>query len=793
LLEGDRRRAEQAEQALTRERDRAQTFLDVAGVMLVVIEADQTVSLINRKGCEVLECEEKEIIGANWFNTFVPERYRERVKGVFARLLAGEIEPMEYFENVVVTRTGQEKIIAWHNTAFRDQAGKIIRSLSSGEDITERKTAEQALRESEERYRTAIESSNDGVVITREGRHLYVNQRFLDMFGYEGPKEVLGTSLADARHMHPDDRERMVEIARRRQAGGATPSRYEHRAVHKDGRVLHVEASSTRIVYQGEPAFLSYLRDITERKLAERYQSLSAEILGILNEPLGLPDAINRILAAIKRGAGFDAVGIRLRDGDDFPYFAQSGFSHDFLLTENTLIARDENGGPCRDEKGNIRLECTCGLVLTGQIDAAYPLFTKGGSCWTNNAPPLPGLLTYQDPRLHLRNSCIQQGHCSVALIPIHANRDIVGLLQLNDRKKDCFTLEMIQFFEGISASIGVALMRKQQEDALRESEERHRTILQTAMDGFWMADLQGRLLEVNETYCRMSGYSAQELLAMRILDFKFAETEEENVARIRKIMAQGEDRFESRHRRKDGSFFDVEVSVQYRPAGGGRLVAFLQDITERKKAEEKIRVSLKEKEVLLKEIHHRVKNNLQIVSSLLFLQATRTEHPGAVSALQESRGRVKSMALIHERLYASPDLASIDMGEYAGNLVSDLQHSYRTEGGLVRFTLDLEDIPLGITEAIPCGLIINELVCNALKHAFPKGKGGEITIRLQRKTGNRTTLIVSDNGIGFPEHMDFRKSPSLGLTLVNSLVDQLDGVIRLDKRGGTVFTIMFG
>jgi two-component sensor histidine kinase len=222
-------------------------------------------------------------------------------------------------------------------------------------------------------------------------------------------------------------------------------------------------------------------------------------------------------------------------------------------------------------------------------------------------------------------------------------------------------------------------------------------------------------------------------------------------------------------------------------------LLSAARDVTERKRAEEKIRASLREKEVLLKEVHHRVKNNLQIISSLLYLQAKRTEHPGAVSALRESRARIKSMALIHERLYASPDLASVDMGNYTRSLVSDLRHSHMAEDGLVRLTLNIDDIPLGITEAIPCGLIINELVSNALKHAFPKGRQGEILIQLFRTDANQVTLTVSDNGIGFPEQMDFRKSPSLGLTLINSLVEQLGGTIELDRRGGTTFTITFG
>jgi hypothetical protein len=218
-----------------------------------------------------------------------------------------------------------------------------------------------------------------------------------------------------------------------------------------------------------------------------------------------------------------------------------------------------------------------------------------------------------------------------------------------------------------------------------------------------------------------------------------------------------------------------------------------VRDITERKQTEEKIMASLREKEVLLKEIHHRVKNNLQIVSSLLYLQITRTEHPGAVSALRESQSRVKSMALIHEKLYRSPDLASIDMGSYTKSLDSDLRNTLRTEAASVRLTLNIENIPLGISEAIPCGLIINELVSNSLKHAFPGGKGGEVTIQLARADSNCITLSVSDNGVGIPEEMDIRSLPSLGLSLVHSLVEQLGGTLRLERNGGTTFTITFG
>lgn len=209
------------------------------------------------------------------------------------------------------------------------------------------------------------------------------------------------------------------------------------------------------------------------RRQVEGRQQLTAEILAILNDPSGLTDAIDRILSAIKRETGFEAVGIRLQSGDDFPYFVQEGFTNDFLRTENTLVVRTKDGEPCRDRNGNYSLECTCGLVISGQTDPTNPLFTPAGSFWTNNSLPILDLPPDQDSRFHPRNRCIHDGFLSVALIPIRSNQEIVGLLQLNDRRNDCFTFDIIHYFEGISASIGVALNRKQAEAALDEERRR--------------------------------------------------------------------------------------------------------------------------------------------------------------------------------------------------------------------------------------------------------------------------------------------------------------------------------
>jgi PAS domain S-box-containing protein len=267
-------------------------------------------------------------------------------------------------------------------------------------------------------------------------------------------------------------------------------------------------------------AIVGTVLDITERKEIERHQRLSAEILEILNTPGDLSDAIGRILDAIKQTTGFDAAGIRLRSGDDFPYYAQAGFSDDFLLTENVLAACGPTGGLCRDEDGNVKLECTCGMVLSGQADPTKPFMTPGGSFWTNDSLLLLDLPAGEDPRLHPRNRCIHEGFRSIALIPVRKNQEIVGLLQLNDRRTSCFTCEMIQFFEGISASIGVALERKQAEEEMAAQKAFLRLVIDRMPEFVCVKTRDGRFVLANEAMARAYGTTVQALEGMNDSDF---------------------------------------------------------------------------------------------------------------------------------------------------------------------------------------------------------------------------------------------------------------------------------
>jgi len=228
------------------------------------------------------------------------------------------------------------------------------------------------------------------------------------------------------------------------------------------------------------------------------------------------------------------------------------------------------------------------------------------------------------------------------------------------------------------------------------------------------------------------------------------------------------------------------------------KLFGTVQDITERVRAEEQLRATLRAKTALLQEVDHRVKNNLQVISSLLSLQAGTTQDPQVIQALQDSGRRVRTMAMIHERLSLSPDLASIDAGRHLRTLVDYLIGAY---GGWERdiiTTVEVDEVSLDMDTAIPCSLIINELVSNALKHAFPAegdrpaGEEGEIRVELREVGDGELCLMVSDNGVGLPPEVDWRDASSLGLQLVNMLAGQLEGTLEVDRRAGTAFKITF-
>ena len=335
---------------------------------------------------------------------------------------------------------------------------------------------------------------------------------------------------------------------------------------------------------------------------------------------------------------------------------------------------------------------------------------------------------------------------------------------------------------------------RKRIEETLRESEEKFRVLAETSMAG--IALYQGEnFVYSNPATARIFGCAVEEILEMKFWDWAHDNFKE--MVRNRGLARLGGEsaptQYECKVDTKCGEERWVIISVgciefKGKPAG---IVTFI-DITETKRAEEQLRASLSEKEILLKEIHHRVKNNLQVICTLLELQCHYIVDENSRNFFAESQDRIRSMALVHEKLYQTKDFSCVDFAGYINSLTNHLYRSYVTNPEQVSLSAKVGNVSLGIDEAIPCGLIINELVSNSLKHAFPDGRKGDITVSFQADDRGLITLTVADNGAGMPAGLDFRETDSLGLQLVNMLTKQLRGDINLRTDQGTEFTIHF-
>jgi PAS domain S-box-containing protein len=334
-------------------------------------------------------------------------------------------------------------------------------------------------------------------------------------------------------------------------------------------------------------------------------------------------------------------------------------------------------------------------------------------------------------------------------------------------------------------------------EKALRESEEQFRTMIEHSLQGIFIFQDMG-LVYANDAISQITGYSLEELHALSPEEFQgIVHPEDQEIVwgRLADRLAGKEvpSRYEFRVIRKDRETVWLEmissrIEFEGKPAVQGAVI----DISDRQQADERIKASLREKEVMLREIHHRVKNNMQIILSLLRIQSRAVKDRETREMFKQSQNRIRSMALIHEALYKSGDLAHIDIADYISRMTTHLLSIYREDLGEIEIEQDAGGIFLDINKAIPCGLMISELVSNSLKHAFPGKRTGHILIRMTKSQIGKNILIVKDNGIGFPAGLDFRKTETLGLQLVTDLVMQINGTIQIKKTKGTEFVVKF-
>lgn len=338
---------------------------------------------------------------------------------------------------------------------------------------------------------------------------------------------------------------------------------------------------------------------------------------------------------------------------------------------------------------------------------------------------------------------------------------------------------------------------RKKAENALKKSEERLRMIVENMPVMLHAFDDEGNALAWNSECEKVTGFSAEEIIGN---------------PQAAEMLYQKEDYHaylkEQLIKHHDGNFRNLEGNVFCKtgdkktvlwsnmsnlyPIPGWSSWAVGIDISDRKKAEEKLKASLVEKEVLLKEIHLRIKNNLQVINSLLSLQSRRISDADSIDIFKECKNRINSISLVHEKLYESDDFANIDFGEYTRVLARQLFNTHADKLTNVTLNLDVESIFLQVNKAIPSALILNELLMNSIKFGFPAGKKGEIKVNLRSPAKDMVLLGISDNGVGLPEDFDIETPGTLGMQIINALVRQLHGAITVGQSKGTTFTVTF-
>jgi len=351
---------------------------------------------------------------------------------------------------------------------------------------------------------------------------------------------------------------------------------------------------------------------------------------------------------------------------------------------------------------------------------------------------------------------------------------------------------------ESLKAAIEIALYNRDLAQKLKESEEQWRSLAENIQEGIVLAESSGRIIFWNKGAENIFGYSAQEALGKH-LTFMLSEAVRLDCQQyLQKLAASREreergDRVESIGLRKDWTRFPLELTLSsWRLKDRLFLVCLMRDITIRKREEEGIKASLREKEALLAKIRKQVEANLELVYSLLGLQFEYLRERQTLALAKERENLVHSLAQMQEKLLESSSLASLDFASYVRNLIDRLCDSYRVDTNLITFRINVENIFLSIKTAIPCGLIISELVANSLKYSFPAGAKGRISVEFYLGEDDKYYLMVGDNGRGFPKDLDIRQSESPSFQIVFDLVSQLKGDIKLDRRGGTKFKILF-
>ena len=706
-------------------------------------------------------------------------------------------------------------------------------------EVARHKLIETALKESEMRYAVTLNAVNDGLWDWHvpSGRAFF-SPSYYNMIGYNDGEFVASYAMWRG-FVHPEDVER-VEKDLQKSVDNNQAFNIELRMKMKSGRWRWVATRGKAVEWNLDGRVLRMvgtLSDITERKQAERYRGLAAEVLQILNASIDFRNTISDILSAVRKTTGYDAVAMRLQSGDDYPYFDQSGFNSDFLLTENSLVARDHNGCVCRWPDGSIMLECTCGLVLSGKTDPNHPLFTPGGSFFTNDSSPLLNLSADEDPRYRPRNLCIHYGYASFALVPVRAKQKIIGLLQINDRRKDQFSVASIIALESIASHIGEALMRRQTEAALQESESKYRSIFENSVNGIFQNTLNGRFISLNPAVAEMFGFSSPREMIEMVQDIGrelYANPEDRDLL-VQTVANEGRmEGYEVELLRRDKSHFWGSINVYAVYGNNGdleHLEGTLVDITKRKQAEEDLRAEKERaeeanraKSEFLSIMSHEIRTPLNAIIGMSELLGETSLDDDQQIYVRTFRNAGESLLSIINNIldYSKIEAGKVEIEKTDFDL-TDLIEKICAILALQAHKKHIELI-MYIPSNVPSFLVgdpqhLRQVLMNLIGNAVKFTEDGEVTIRLEKVYKNAASqmceirFIVEDTGVGIAADKlpiifeRFSQADSsvtrkfggtgLGLAISQKLVELMGGHIFVESKPGQGstfhFTLPFG
>jgi PAS domain S-box-containing protein len=729
---------------------------------------------------------------------------------VFATLRGGTIH--RHAESILWRKDGTYLPVEYVSTPIRE-GEEIVGAVVTFNDITERQRAEKALRLSQERYTLAVNAGKVGVwdwdIIS--GR-FYLDPILKALLGYR-EEEIPNDLAAWVSHIHPGDLDRVMLATQDHLAGKTPYYEIEHRMVHKQGGSRWFLARGTVLRdHWGRPyRMVGTDSDITAGKVIEAaLQRAKAELelkveertieLKRLNEQL-LTDIIvrRRAEAALAAEARF------LRAQTEVAKVALSSLRPEALarpLIETIGRAQGYAYGALWrvvGDKNAATLVACFGEDMAPFVGTLQELSDPSSFAAMIIRTGQPGFSNHVRERVYGLNPLTRRLRAQALLgLPlIGRTGQVAGAMVFADNEHPArFTERDLTQGSVLANQVAQALENSELFSQVNRLQEQYRVVTEALNDAVFTLDADARFAFGNAAGERLTGYRLEELLGRSFMDLVAPEDLPELVDRFRRAIA-GEaipPHVQAEMIRKDGARVPIELSMANLVLDGrvvGR-VGVARDITERRRAEAQIKASLQEKEVLLKEVHHRVKNNLQIISSLLNLQSKYINNPHALQMFIDSQNRVKSMAFIHEILFQSRDIAKIDFAEYIKTISVQLFRSYGAYSKKIALVINVKDIMLDVDTAIPCGLIVTELVSNSLKYAFTDGRDGKISIDFEKCRLDRLRLIVSDNGVGFQKNISIEEMESLGLKLVIALVKQLSGIVEIDHTHGTTFSITF-